>query len=346
MAPSYSKRSSLPAVHQLRPLGLGELLDRSVNFWRANWRPLFFLILVFQLAEFTVIKISQTAMKHFFPMMSGGDVMALTKSDPQLVLPQATGAFSLLMGGVLVTMLLSQFEGVAVSHYSWRRLTNTGAPTAADSFRHAASKLWPSLGAYLLSLGWSFIVMLLFMLPAVALGGAALWFVTQDSQAAASIFGILAALAFLAGVVVLVLWFIIRFVLISQILAVEDVSAWRAFRRADQLSSGRVVAGFMGLVKVRLTVLITVMSGVLLLLNAVTSVPTFIIGAFYGAGLTPGHGVYDVVPALVMVPIEVSQTALLSIFAPLYVLFQLFFYADMRMRREGLDLELKLGSAP
>jgi hypothetical protein len=145
--------------------------------------------------------------------------------------------------------------------------------------------------------------------------------------------------------VVLVLWFIIRFVLISQILAVEEVSAWRAFRRADQLSSGRVVAGFVGLVKVRLTVLITVMGGVLLLLSAVTSVPTFIIGAFYGAGFTPGNGVYDVVPAFVMVPIEVAQTALGSIVAPLYVMFQLFFYADMRMRREGLDLELKLGGA-
>ena len=71
---------------------------------------------------------------------------------------------------------------------------------------------------------------------------------------------------------------------IGQILAIEDVGAWRAFRRADELSSGRVLAGFMGLVKVRLTVLITVMGGVLLLMSAVATIPTLIVGIIYGAG--------------------------------------------------------------
>lgn len=330
----------------LRPLGLGELLDRAVNFWRANWRPLFVLMLVFQVAELIVIKLAQGATRHFFPLMSGADVMAISRSDPALVLPQAGGAFALMVSGLLVAMLLSQFEGVAVSHYGWRRLTHSGAPSAADAFRYAATKLWPSLGAFALSLGWSLIVMLLFLLPAAALGGGALWLVTHEAEAAGSLLGLFALLALALGVVVLVLWFVIRFVLISQILAVEDVSAWRAFRRADVLSSGRVVAGFMGLVKVRLTVLITVMGGVLLLLGAVSSVPTFVAGAVYGASLTPGHSVYDVVPALVLVPIEVAQTVIGSIFAPLYVVFQLFFYADMRMRREGLDLELQLGALP
>lgn len=330
----------------LRPLGLGELLDRSVNFWRANWRPLFVLMLVFQIAELIVIKLSQATTRHFFPLLSGADVMALSRSDPAKVLPQAGGAFAVLLTGMLLTMLLSQFEGVAVSHYGWRRLTGTGTPSATDAFRHAATKLWPSLGAFALSLGWSLLVMLLFLAPAGLLGGGALWLVANDSQAAASLVAVLALIALVIGVVVLVLWFVIRFVLISQILAVEDVSAWRAFRRADALSSGRVVAGFAGLVKVRLTVLISVMGGVLLLLSAVTSAPTFLAGGVYGAGFTPGHGVYDVVPSLVLVPIEVAQTVLGSMVAPLYVVFQLFFYADMRMRREGLDLELKLGALP
>ena len=127
-------------------------------------------MLVFQLAQLIVIKFAQAATKHLFPLMSSADVMALSKTDPQKLLPQATGAFALMLSAMLLIMLLSQFEGVAVSHYGWRRLIDAGAPTAADAFRHAASKLWPSLGAFALSLGWSFVVMLLFLTPAALLG--------------------------------------------------------------------------------------------------------------------------------------------------------------------------------
>ena len=79
----------------LRPLGLGELLDRAVNFWRANWRALFFLMLVFQISELIVIKFSQAATRHFFPLMSGADVMALAaqqgRGDEADILAQPDG---------------------------------------------------------------------------------------------------------------------------------------------------------------------------------------------------------------------------------------------------------------
>ena len=47
-------------------------------------------------------------------------------------------------------------------------------------------------------------------------------------------------------------------------------------------------------------------------------------------------------PELLLVPAELLQTVAQAAFAPLFVVFTSFFYADMRARREGLDLALKM----
>lgn len=331
-------------MNRLRPLALGELLDRSVTFWRGNWKPLFRLTIGFQLVQLIAMKLMQVGIKRFFPLVNSTEVMSLARSAPEQILPQAAGAMALMIAVTLVLLLVSEIAGVATSHFGWPRLIGTGAPSAGDAFRHAAARLGPTIGAFALSIGWSLVVMVLMLLPAFALAGAAIWFTSADAAAPAALFAVLAALALLAGVVVLVLWFIIRCVLLGQILAIEDVGAWTAFRRADTMSSGRVVTGVMGLVKLRLTVLITVMGGVLLLMSTVASVPSLIAAGAYGASFGPGRGIDDVVPALLLIPLEIIQTALASIVAPLYVIFQLYFYADMRVRREGLDLELELGA--
>ncbi|MGV3623755.1 MAG: hypothetical protein ACO1OB_23255 [Archangium sp.] len=333
-------------MNRLRPLAMGELLDRSVTFWRAHWKPLFWLMVGFQLVELIALKLMQVGLKQWFPAITGPDALNLARKAPEQLLPQALGAAGLMLAIGFFILFVSEISGVAASHYGWQRVIGAGAPSAGDAFRHAAQRLWPTLGAFTLSIAWSAVMLVVFLIPSVALGGAAAWFLTHDQPSPATLFLVLAAIAFVLGTIVLVLWFIMRFVLLGQILAIEDVGAWRAFRRADALSSGRVLAGVMGLVKVRLTVLITVMGGVLLLMSTVATIPTLVVGMIYGAGFTPGHTLDDVVPALVLVPLEIVQTILGSVVAPLYIAFQLFFYADMRMRREGLDLELSLGGKP
>lgn len=154
--------------------------------------------------------------------------------------------------------------------------------------------------------------------------------------------GIAGGLVLTLGLLLLVLWFVIRFVLLSQVIASEPVGPLGAFRRTGALSSGRVATGPGGLVKLRLTVLITIIGGILLLVSLVMTAPTFIIGAFYGVTFQPGQGPDDLVPAAILVPVELLQTLGGSLVAPLYVVFQVLFYGDMRARREGLDLELAL----
>jgi hypothetical protein len=95
----------------------------------------------------------------------------------------------------------------------------------------------------------------------------------------------------------------------------------------------------MGLVKMRLMVLITVVALLLLLISVISGAPIFVLRAVYGNLLDPAAG--DV-PAYLMVPAELLNLAVGAAMYPLYVAFQTIFYADMRARREGLDLELKL----
>jgi hypothetical protein len=84
------------------------------------------------------------------------------------------------------------------------------------------------------------------------------------------------------------------------------------------------------------------MGGVLLMVSLVSALPTLVLGLLYGANLTIGHTVDDVVPQLILVPVQLVQVVLGALVAPLFEALKVMFYVDMRVRREGLDLELKL----
>lgn len=323
----------------LRPLGLGELLDRAVSFWRVHWKALFQLVLGFQLVEFSLVAVAQTLNRWLFPLAQ--DALAIRQA-PEAALPHVLGAGATLLAGVTASLLVSQFAGVATTHFAFARVTGRGAPTAGDAFRHAASRLGTAAGAFALSLAWSLVVMAILLLPGLGFGGLAAWLAAQGEPNTALVAGVLAAVVGGLALVVLLLWFVIRFILLSQVIALEPVGAVAAFKRSDALSSGRVAPGAMGLVKVRLTVLVTVIGGVLLIVGLVAQLPLLAAGVVYDAGFGAGETVTDVVPLAVLVPLQLVQTLLGAFVAPLFAVFQTFFYADMRVRREGLDLELAL----
>lgn len=324
----------------LRPWGLGELLDRAVNFWRKHWRPLFVLVLGFRLVELTPMMIGQIIIRTYFPLARDPQAM---KDAPLEALPQLLGSMGVLLTAMAVMLLVAHVTSVAVTHFAWGRLVGLDAPQPADAFRHCAQRLGPTVGSFLLSLGWGVGVFLLLSIPAAFTGWAA-WSSVGDGRQGVAI-GLLVASFLLLGLaaVVTALWFTLRFVLLTQILSIEPVGAWEAFRRSGQLSSGRIGPGPGGLVKVRLMVLITVVGGLLLILGAVTSIPVLIAGAIFRSD---SPGLLDHVPLTVLIPLQFLEGVVGALFAPLGIVFQLFFYGDMRMRREGLDLELTLDRLP
>jgi hypothetical protein len=326
----------------LRPLGLGELIDRAIGLWRAHWRSVFVLTVPFQLVQFIVFKVGMTGAKAAFPLV-GGDAAALEalKANPAAGSLQGLGFLAILLASVLLTFLILQVGGVATTRFMYPRLVGQPGPSVAQGTAWALSRLGPIVGSFALSLGWTTLVGLLWLSPAVVvlITSAVL---ADGRPTLAAVLAIIGALLAMAGVVALVVWFIIRFVLMSQIIGVEDGGALVAFRRSAALSSGVVEPGPLGWVKLRLTVLLTIVAGLLLLVGILTAAPTLALGFFYGATLQPGHTIDDVVPQAVLVPVEVLEALFGALVGPIYEAFKVVFYVDMRVRREGLDLALAM----
>lgn len=323
----------------LRPLSLGEIIDRAASIWRANWKGLFKLFLGFQLGLFVLLKAWELLVRTYFPAARGGTAtIEALQTQPEVAFKQV--GWTVATGGVLMLMYLviGYFSGIACSHYVWPRMLGRTA-TIAQSLRRAVDRSATLVGFFGLMLGWTGVVAGLLMLPAaIAVGGA----VVVGEGPAAAILAIIGGLLALAGLLVAFLWFVLRFLLASQVLALEDVPALGVFKRCDDLASGRIEPGFLGLVKVRLTILFTVVTAIISTVSLVAGLPALIIQGSYGNLLDPARATPDAVPQLLLVPAQLLQVVAQSIVGPMFVVFAVVFYADMRVRREGLDLQLKL----
>ena len=63
MADGYDARTC-KAPPDLRPLELGELIDRTISFWRAHLKPLFALGVGFQLVIYALSKAVSVSLLH------------------------------------------------------------------------------------------------------------------------------------------------------------------------------------------------------------------------------------------------------------------------------------------
>lgn len=331
-------------MSKLEPLSIGAIVDRSASVWRSNWRTLFRLMLGFQLVQFVMLKAFELFLEHTFPALrSVAKSIELVRSDPSGWLPQAGPVLVAAVVVLTLNTLVTQLAGVAVSAFVYPRVTTGETPTVTDALTVARRRFGATVGMFVLSLGWTGIAGVVFLLPAAGALGAAVWARSAERPELVALFAVLSAGLIVVGVLALFLWFLIRFVLTSQVLAVEPVSALACFRRTSALSSGRVGAGFAGLVKGRLMVLISIIAFILMVIGLMTGAPELIVMGVYGA-FSPTSG--GVAPQALVVPAQLVQVAAGAIAAPLYIVFQVVFYVDMRVRREGLDLELLAARSP
>jgi hypothetical protein len=138
------------------------------------------------------------------------------------------------------------------------------------------------------------------------------------------------------------LWYFLRFSLLAPVLALEDLPTVRAFLRSGELLSGRVEPGFTGRVKVRAMILVTVVSVILIAVSLLSGLPALFVQLAYSNPFDPAAMAANPVPQAVLVPAELVQVVGQAFFSPLGLVFYAMFYLDMRVRREGLDLEQRL----
>lgn len=325
----------------LRPLRMGELLDRSATFWRRHVWALFRMYLGFSLALYAVSKAMQLALARWAPIFRGGSAaVALAEQLPpeELFRLIAVGA-----GLVTVTLLvyswLSWHAWVALSDYAVRGAL--GHPIRIEaSLRRAVARAGTTTVAFLISAVYAVATMVGFMLPGIGLV-AVMAFTLPPGPASVVLVFIGTGLA-LGGMVFGALWCVLRFLLTCQVVALENAGPFQAILRSGALIAGRIGPGFLDWVKVRATILVTVVALLLMTVVLVSGTPLMIVEVVYGNAFDPTRADPSAVPETLRVPAELLQVVVQSFFAPLYVTFAAFFYLDMRVRREGLDLEMKL----
>ena len=320
----------------LRPLGIGEMLDRSFTVWRAHWKPLFGLYLALALPQYAAMKGIEFATKEFF----GG----IDTGDPRFEKPIALAAQ--VVGIVIVGFVGAAFHqviSVAICRLLQSSFDSSPPVTRSEALAFSWSRVGTTLGSYFLGLSLAAGLLMLVVFPFGVLAGASSAALGESRPAMYLAFGLLGFGALIAAMGV-VLWYVMRFALAPPILAMESLDAFAVLRRTGALTSGRVGEGLLGSVRVRLTLLLSVIGIVLVVVGTVSATPTIIVRAIYG-GLSPSADA-NAVPLALLVPTELLNLVVQSLVVPVWTVCTQVFYFDMRVRREGLDLELQAAPKP
>lgn len=309
----------------LRPLGTGELLDRALTVYRAQFKELFKLSLAFALLLHLISKAFELLAFTRFPAL----VSLHTLTDaPEL--GSTTSQIGWFLGAMLGSMGLSliawQASVAAVSTPA--EAAPTSAPlTALDAWHRLRSRLMPLLGTLVLEL--------VVLVGNVLLGALPFALAVVNGLRNPGTEGlVLLALGLLLSVLLMTGLFLVallRYLLVPCVVIVEGLSGWKAISRASLLMRGRGVDSFWLNPKIRGSLVMLVLG---LASNAVLLVATAprSIALMAGAG-----GQIGPVATLLIEAVEVLASAAIQ---PFGMVTLALFYLDLRVRREGLDLEL------
>jgi hypothetical protein len=298
----------------LRPLTLGEILDRTAQLYRTNFLLFAGIFAMTNGIVLVLILLFEGVSPAYRSVQTGG------KFQPE--------AF-VFAGMFLVLGFLAYGASTAAitRAVAW---VNVGQPA---SVRAAYSSTLPRLGRYL----WLMTLALLLILGIALLGllalaivmaiaGALFAFVFAGSPAAARIVGLVVGALFDLGAFAVIAWVAGRYALGIPACVVEDLKARKALRRSVELSKGSRGRMFL----LFLLVLVVQMGLVL-----VTQIPFYIYSFRHHFHLPLGLSILSQI-------ISVGTNTLVG---PILATGLTLFYFDQRVRKEGYDIEWMMQAA-
>jgi len=310
-----------PGLLPLRPLSFGTLLWAPFRTLRRNPAATFGTGLVVQLAS---ALIAAAVLVPVFLVFSARVTQASIEEQDAVI----TGSISIVLLTMLVPVVVSI---VATAFLQGVMVVDVGTGTIGERlgfgalWRRAAARIWPLIG-------WTALVAVaVLLLIGLAVAAIVLAFVIGDPLAIA--ITILLVVVAALGVAVLAAWLGTKLALVPSVIVLERAGIGRAIRRSWQLTDGYFwrTLGTLLLVGVILNVAAQVVVQ-----------PVSIVGSLLAVLIDPtGTG-----PALTITIVTTVVSALLSLVigavtsvvqAALIAVIMI----DLRMRKEGLDLELQ-----
>jgi hypothetical protein len=311
-------------IDKLRPLTLGEILDRTAQLYRRNFLTFAGVSAVPMIATFAV----------FVPIGVAMAYMGIF--NPAHATPSTGALIAIFSVALVVGLPVALVAGVMMQ----AALTKTAIGAHMDQkvkVREAIGFVWPRFWRYL----WLIVLLglLVIVLPSVVAGATTLGVAIPAGIAGAkgagagAGFAALFVLMFLA-VFVYAVWRCLCYALAFPACIVEEKSAWQSIKRANRLSKGTRGRIFvMYLLMFAISMVIAIVSDVFMFVGVAIAT------ALGGAKLGPVVAVVGVVIALL------GRIALQVLIEPLPVIALVLFYYDQRVRTEGYDIELMMEQA-
>ncbi len=307
----YTPAPVQPGIVPLRPLSLGEILDGAFRSVRANPRVMF----GFSAIVAAVVALLGAISQYLLIPAVAGLVTSTTGTDLD---PYGDGAVvestaaSLSMIGILPWMLLAQ---VALSG-----ILTVSVSQSVIGRKAVLSEVWAKHWKRVLALvGLSVLYFVAVLLVVALLVGGVVALAAADQSGAAVALGIVGGLALLVASI----WLSVRLLLVPPVLVLEGGPVWGSVARGWRLSRGSFwrLLGIYLLTQLIVNLITQLVSAPLGLLLGLML--TFAPQAVFIAATNALYG-FILIPAIVF---TAAVSALL--------------YVDVRIRREGLDVELQ-----
>jgi hypothetical protein len=309
-APAGMERRAKPRVHpgiQMRPMGIGEILDRSFRLLR-QYFWLFFIIIFAPQAVFFVVNFG-------LQFLVSGDMTQHGSGSLW-----AGFGISAVLAILIFSVLQFWAQGALIHAVSETYLGHSTSIKA--SYGAMRSRIGRLIGTLIL---WSIIV---FGIPAVFGMVAA---VALPSLAMMGLGGITAGIIGVV-VVIIAIWIFatlfLNWLVVDKVVVLEEIGWMKALRRSKELMKGRTEPGFWKSIKTKASLIILVGFLIGIGIHLLFQLPGVLLGILFPGGIviTTVQGVLNTVA----VSLATAYTAIAMIL----------FYYDIRVRKEGFDLKM------
>jgi hypothetical protein len=315
-AGGYGPLAPRPGIIPLRPLGLGEILDGAFRAIRANPRVMFGLSAV-------VVAVT-VAIQSVLQWYVGGLIAGELADVSATLDPTGANGVTETLAPTLATAATSPLVSVAVTVLTGLLIVSVSRSVIGQriSVGEAWSRSWRRV---LLLLVFSFVSTAIILAVWAAFVGVLVLLGTAEQWGVVVVLGLLGGLALLAATV----WFSIRILLIPATLVLEGTGVGTAIRRGWRLTRG----SFWRLLGIYLltSIMVAVVAGLI-------ATPASLVSAFLLQDpLLTSFGSIVIIGIANVVAYTLTTSFMAAVLALLYI--------DVRMRREGLDVELARASA-
>lgn len=321
--PAFAPAAPLPPV-DLRPFSTSELIDRGFGLYRAHFAGFLLLALLCQSAPL-LSQILVTLLK-LDPSGDATTVQNLSGYGAKLAIWTAV---------TLVTQIVAFCFEVVLTFYVADAYLGK-APSVKESFRRFSGCIFSSVWTCILN---RILIGLTFLFPITVISAACIYLNARPPAT----WGLLLAICAGAGLLLIVslipvLIVFMRLMVTIPAMALEGLSGWKAVKRSAALVRYDPGMGILYWGEMRLSFLLLPLFIIELMIFSLTSLPLTIhqFDEFirHGSG-----GQIAPAPEYVTVLSQVLTFAAESLILPLYLIATTFFYYDIRIRREGFDLE-------